>query len=108
MAEHHEKAPRVYTEIRVCPVQADEDGVGAMRRHLLSECEIWGSYTEVHSKMGEFDSDGIIGHLYALPGSWVLLNQAGYPSQVFMTRENLVEWLGTLSPRVVWETVPRQ
>lgn len=84
-----------YTHLTIQP--PNEDGA----------CEIWAQYTVTCSKLGVFDTDGVIAFLYHVGPYWVWLNEAGHPTMVFSSAEELDGWLQHLSPSIDWAVTYR-
>ncbi len=73
--------------------------------HAINEdkChEVWASYTETHSQLGQFDSDGVIGWIYPLCNGYGWLNEAGHITQIFHERDDLIGYLQSLAPSMEW------
>lgn len=90
---------RTYSHLTVQP--PNEDGA----------CEVWGAFDVTLKGMGSFASDGIIGYLYKVgisPVRWVWINEAGHPTLVMDSNEEVAGWLQSLSPSIDWAETYRQ
>lgn len=90
-----------YTALVVCPSPPVEDN------SHIGRFEVWNQYTETHPKMGTFESDGIIGWLHDLKTAWVFVNEYGYPTMAFLTREDMIGWLQSRAETIRWDEKPR-